>query len=330
MTSNAPPRPDIVKADAAMPTLRAALDPFLARRAFARDCPALAHEPPIAAIRILRYRPGRRCLLRYGFADGTPAVIGKVTAKGVHRRGLAVQQRLRRAGFDGSAHDRIAVPEPLGAVPSLGLWLQCEVPGRPLQDCLDEPWATSACERAATTLVKLHRVPPEPETRAWTIADELALLDERLGRLAACRTDLGPAVEALRRGCHAAAARLPKTTPRGIHRDYYPEQLVVDGALVHLVDLDLYSLGDPALDAGNFIAHLTEAAIRTRGDRAAYAPLVAAFRDRFLAESPGTAASSVAIYTLLSLARLAEISTRMADRRRTTRAILEACAAPPV
>jgi hypothetical protein len=329
MTATALPSLAAVKEDAAITTLPAALDPTAARRAFADACPALAHGPQIASIAVLRYRPGRRCLLRYSFADGTPAVIGKVTAKGVHRRGLGVQQQLRLAGFDDRAVDRIAVPEPLGAVPALGLWLQREVAGRPLQAGLDAPWAARACERAAMALVKLHRAPACAAARGWTIADELAVLDERLTHLADLRTDLRRDIAALRARCHRAASRLPEAPSCGIHRDYYPEQLVVDGELTHLVDLDLYSLGDPALDAGNFIAHLLEAAIRGRGNAAAYAPLVAAFRDRFLAESPTATPHSVVIYTLLSLARLAEISTRIADRRQTTRAILEACAALP-
>ena len=33
-----------------------------------------------------------------------------------------------------------------------------------------------------------------------------------------------------------------------IHRDFYPDQVLVDGARVYLLDLDLYSLGEPPLD----------------------------------------------------------------------------------
>ncbi len=330
MSDDALPTLAAVQGDPALPTLPAAVDPVVAGDAFAAACPALAHRPPIAGIAVLRYRPGRRCLLRYRFADGTSAIIGKLTAKGVHKRGLAVQRRLRLAGFDDAAADGIAVPEPLGAVPALGLWLQREVPGRPLQACLEEHAAARHCARAAMALVKLHRQPAGAEARAWTIADELAVLDARLLELAASRAELGQTLATLRARCHAAAARLPAAPPCGIHRDFYPEQLIVDGDRLHLVDLDLYSRGDPALDAGNFIAHLLEAAIRGRGDATAHAPLVTAFRDRFLALSPATSPAAVAIHTLLSLARLAQISTRVPGRGQTTQAILEACARLPV
>lgn len=307
-------------ADPALPMLEAALDPRHAARCFARECPPMARAPAIVRVQVMRHRPGRRCLIRYGLADGT-AVIGKMTARGVHKRGLAVQTRLHAAGFGGSAADGIAVPEPLGAVPSLGLWLQREVPGRPLQALLGEADAARGCVRAAQALVKLHRL-PAGTAAVWTIADELAVLEARLGGLAASRADLAARARRLLAACHEAAALLPEATARGIHRDFHPEQLLIAGDLIHLVDLDLHALGDPALDAGNFIAHLIEAAIREKGQADAHGPLVDAFRQRFLALSPAVAPKAVAIHSFLSLARLAQISTAMPERRHATEAIL--------
>lgn len=312
--------------DPVMLSLPVALDPVRAREAFRDACPALAQCPPIASIQVMRYRRARRCVIRYGFAGERWAVIGKLTAKGVHKRSLALQQRLHDTAFHAAATDGIHVPEPLGAVPDLGLWLQREVPGRPLQAMLGEPRAVHACTRAAAALAKLHRQPPG-EARLWTVADELAVLDQRLPALAAARPDLADRVERLRARCQAAAARLPEAVATGIHRDFYPEQLIVDGEVVHLVDLDLYSLGDPALDAGNFLAHLIEAAIRTFGDPGGADPLVAAFRERFLAASPAVAADSVSIFTLLSLARLTQISSTITERHGATNRILAACEA---
>lgn len=299
--------------DHRLPTLAAALDPDQARDALARDCAALAHRPPVADIRVLRHRRGRRCLLRYGFADGTPAVIGKLTCKGVHKRSLAVQTRLFAHGF--------AVPEPLGPVPTLGLWLQREVDGRPLQVMLREPAAVRAAARSAALLAALHRLPGEAAP-PWTIADELAVLDERLADLGRVRPDLAARAHRLLEACHQAAHRLPPARTCGIHRDFYPEQVLVADAELHLVDLDLYSRGDPALDVGNFIAHLIEAAIRDTGDPAGYDRLVRAFERHYLAAMPDIERAAVAIFTFLSLARLAQISTVIANRRQFTDAVV--------
>jgi hypothetical protein len=183
--------PESAAADPAMTTLPLALDPIAAGAIFARECPALAGSPGIEAISVMRYRPGRRCLLRYGLADGT-AVIGKVTAKGVHRRSLAVQTRLHEAGFRADSPDGIAVPGPLGAVPSLGMWLQREVPGLPLDRLLDGPDAVPSCERAALTLAKLHRQ-QAGTAPVWTTTDELRVLDDRLERLARAAGRTSPA-----------------------------------------------------------------------------------------------------------------------------------------
>lgn len=318
--------PSNAAADPLLPQLAHALDPLRAGAALARDCPALAHQPPLGSIRVVRHRPGRRCLVRYGFADGTPAVLGKASAKGVHNRSLAAQTRLHAAGFTTAAADCIAVPEPLGAVPSLGLWLQREVAGRPLQAMLGEPAALAACERTALALAKLHRV-PAGRAPAWTMADELAVLDDRLRRLAIVRPDLAARAARLLDLCRRAASRVPLAPACGIHRDFYPEQVLVDGASLHLVDLDLWSRGDPALDAGNFVAHLIEAAIRATGDPGGYDRLAKVFVRRFSGESPAVSAPALAVYTALSLARLVQISTVVPERRHATAAILEAAEA---
>ena len=315
--------PGNAAADPLLPMLAQALDPQRAGDALARDCPALAHGAPIGSIRVIRHRPGRRCLVRYGFSDGTPAVLGKATAKGVHKRSLAVQTRLHAAGFTTAAGDGIAVPEPLGPVPSLGLWLQREVAGRPLQAMLDAPEALAACERTALALAKLHRVPAETAA-VWTTADELGVLGDRLGRLAVGRPDLAGRSERLLERCRTALCRHAVLPSCGIHRDFYPEQVLVDGIRLHLVDLDLYSRGDPALDAGNFVAHLIEAAIRATSEPGGYDRLVGTFAARFLRESPTVSEAAVAAYTLSSLARLVQISTVMPERRHATVAILEA------
>lgn len=304
--------------DDGLPTLAAALDPDQARDAFARECAALAHRPAITEIRVMRHRPGRRCLLRYGFADGTPAVIGKLTCKGVHKRSLAVQARLFATG--------LAVPEPLGPVPTLGLWLQREVAGRPLQVMLGDPPAERAVARSAELLAALHRLPCDAAP-PWTVADELAVLDERLAALGRTRPDLARRSDRLLEACHGAARRLPEAEPCGIHRDFYPEQVLVGDRHLHLVDLDLYSRGYPALDVGNFIAHVIEAAIRETGDPDGYDPLIRAFEGHYRAALPAIEPAAIVIFTFLSLARLAQISTVIAARRPATDAILEAAEA---
>lgn len=70
--------------------------------------------------------------------------------------------------------------------------------------------------------------------------------------------------------CTTLADALPPVEPTGIHRDFYPDQVLIADELrqpdqpsrLYLLDLGLYCAEDPALDIGNFIAHLTE--LRTK------------------------------------------------------------------
>ncbi|MDH3693547.1 MAG: phosphotransferase, partial [Gammaproteobacteria bacterium] len=45
-------------------------------------------------------------------------------------------------------------------------------------------------------------------------------------------------------------------TPALVHRDFYEKQILIDGDETILLDFDTLCMADPALDVGNFIAHL--------------------------------------------------------------------------
>src|SRR5437868_5919660 len=78
-----------VLADVAMPFLARALDPLLAQSQLAACCQDWAERPDkmeLQRIRVLRYKPGRRCLIEYQLsAPALPAksvmILGKVRAK---------------------------------------------------------------------------------------------------------------------------------------------------------------------------------------------------------------------------------------------------------
>ncbi|HEY9888233.1 MAG TPA: hypothetical protein V6D02_07510, partial [Candidatus Obscuribacterales bacterium] len=119
-------------------------------------------------------------------------------------------------------------------------------------------------------------------------------------------------------------------------RDFYPDQLLVDNDRLWLVDLDLCCQGHPALDIGNFIAHMTEQSLRHTGQPTAMAKQEAALRTAFMqgwssaaAGHPPLDASQLSLaiehYTCLSLVRHIHISDRMASRRCYTERILSLC-----
>lgn len=277
-----------------------------------------------------RHKPGRSALIAYPITPDSDAgivVLGKLRAKGLDRRAHAVQQALRAGGFGPAARDGIMVPEPVGMLPEVHMWLQREVAGVPATSLFAPAADTASARRTAEALAKLHRA-GVPAPRRWSRADEAALLRSRLHETAARHPALAETILGVLAGAERIAALLPDGTPAGIHRDFHPAQVLIDAARrVHLVDFDLYAEGDPALDAGNFLAHLAEQALRLHGDAAALRHHEEAFLARFLALSPAITREAVAAWTALSLARHIFLSTRYPDRMHLTGALVRICAA---
>ena len=118
--------------------------------------------------------------------------------------------------------------------------------------------------------------------------------------------------------------------PCMIHRDFYPAQVLVDGSRgrsprLWLLDFDLFCNGDPALDIGNFIGHLTEQSLRMFGDANALADRERAIEDRFVQLSGEDARFRVRAYQTLTLVRHIQLSTEFTERRPFTKPLLQLC-----
>lgn len=310
--------------DPALPRLEAALDRDRAEAVLRAAHPGLASARLMSA-HLLRHKPGKRCLIEYRFAGPSAAsfrLFGKMQAKGVDRKSLDLQRQLHAGSFGPAATDRIRVPEPLGGVPELHLWLQRWVPGISLGDLLATSRAAELATRAADALVKLQIMGPAP-LRVWSLADELRVLRERHAVGAALLPAFeGPFTELLL-GSERLAARLPPSLPTPAHRDFYPDQLMLRGEDLYLVDLDVYALADPALDAGNFEAHLLELKVRGRGDPASLERAAHAFRDRFMDRRPTVPPLAIEHYLTLSLVRLAFLAPLFPDRHRALSTLID-------
>jgi thiamine kinase-like enzyme len=113
--------------------------------------------------------------------------------------------------------------------------------------------------------------------------------------------------------------------------------VLVDRDRLWLVDLDLCCQGEPALDIGNFIAHITEQSLRQLGDPTAMGDREAALTEAFIQAWLSSGESgipswtdtdlrqAIAHYTLLSLVRHIHISTRIPARHPLTETLLTLC-----
>ena len=319
--------------DPDMPFLAGALDPVEVRRQFASCLPQLARESgglTIRAIRVLRHKPGRRCLIAYDLEGRRPdasarpqTVLGKARAKGLDRSQVPLLEAMRAAGFDGR-DDGIAVPEPIGMVPEFQMWLQRQEPGVPATRLLAGPGGVALARRIAEAAHKLHREGPAP-SRRHTMADELGILHDRLRRVARSEPKWASRLERLLAACQRLGSSVEERPTCGIHRDFYPDQVLVDGTRLCLLDFDLYCEGNPALDIGNFLGHLTEQSLRSGGDADGLADRERAMEDRFVELRGESVRPAIRAYATLTLARHIAISAQMASRRHVTGPLVDLC-----
>ena len=323
--------PSGAAADSSMPFLAEALNPTAACRVL-RDAVndmslGVGSIGQLNSIRVLRHNPGRRCLIEYSWQLGeasqqSQACLGKVRAKGLDRTTPALHEQLRQSGLD--ERGEVVVPQPLRCVPQWRMWLQRKVTANPLDETQLAERGAALGRRIVNAIDAVHRAKVDSEK--WhTIDDELRVLSTRLQKLSSNRPALSSQIENILEGCQQLAGSRSPSTTCGIHRDFYQDHVLLHGAQTVLVDFDLYCMGDPALDIGNFIGHLQELSLRTFGTTTHYAEVAAAMLEHF-AELRGEAARHNAeIYTSLTLARHLEISQRFADRASILPALLEVC-----
>ncbi len=260
-------------------------------------------SPRLAQIEVTRHKKGRRALLTYDcVGDGRHVrVLGKIRSRGLDERTMRLQGKLAESLFDAEAPDRVRVPRVLGHLDG-GTWLQQHVPGVPLTAHLPGPDAAKLCEQAMAGVGRLHASDiPLPKTH--TLTDEMRILDERLGRVARDYPALRERLGATLATCWEVARQLPPVSLAPIHRDFYPAQILVDGQRLWIVDWDLAAMGDPAVDAGNFAAHVLERGLRDTGSIGAYADAARAALRQFEENRGAGARKRADAYVAFSLAR---------------------------
>lgn len=275
----------------------------LAAPLLARQLPGFGKKGPdilecIETIEVLKYKPGRRCVLAYQLAghrksNNQPVsqrVIGKVFRDERGRRLFDLQDRLWRSCMGPEGASGISVPQPLAYVPEMRMLVQTGAPGLRLDELSLRGPIRSQVLRSAEALAWLHRsraldrAPDNGRARLapFTLADELRGLDDYATRLAVLRPDARPAVQVLHTALLDWAATLPpapRTAP--LHRDFYYSQVLFDGPHLVLIDFDLLAWGDPAIDVANFSAHLAYLGLEQFGDLGRFAGEMASFCDTY-------------------------------------------------
>jgi hypothetical protein len=183
-----------VLTDEKMPFLAQALNPSSAEREMQSAEFRLPDElrtrnselgtPLVKSIRVVRYKPGRRCLIEYKLSapqlpTNSLTILGKVRAKGLDRKCFELMQTLWQEDFGPQRADGIHVPQPIGVIPAFQMWLQAKVPGLPATELLAGPDGVNLARRIAEGIHKLHQA-NLPAHRSHRMGDELRILRDRL------------------------------------------------------------------------------------------------------------------------------------------------------
>lgn len=92
---------------------------------------------------------------------------------------------------------------------------------------------------------------------------------------------------------------ISKPSPVSLHRDFHLGQLFWDGRKVWLIDWDMFGLGDPATDVGNFLVYLaTRIPAKSK-------PAGAAFLEGYQLLMPNVSEANIRLYEGLTYLRLA-------------------------
>jgi len=305
--------------DPALPGLAEALDPEAMTPRLSRLAPLLHGEEPtvpspwrVVEVDILKHTPGRRCALGYTL-DGPVTrrrLFGKILSG---ERGPDILETMGRIAA-AIPREVLLIPRPVGHLPDLRLLVTEYLEGTPLATPVYRGTSEAAARRMAAALATLHGCKARLDRR-WSAQQETANTEEWLGRspigAAACPGRAAGLLRTLSR----RAALLPEVPESPVHRDFYPEQVRDCGDRSALLDLDDARLGDPALDMGNFLAHLRLRSLQF----ADAAPGCELGRPVFLAEYARRRAGAsgmetlprrVAFYEAASLLRLAGVYSR--------------------
>jgi hypothetical protein len=279
---------------------------------------------------VVRYRQGS-CVLRYELAwhlQASRRGLKQVLYGTVYgdERGRLVGQVVTalRTPANGQAALPFLVPRFQAYLPDLRLALVEAVPGSALLPALlrrrpgvpvppadggpGPAEAVAACARIAAALHRTSVPVGPPRTLAEEVDGTLASVE----RLAPLAPALAASLDRRLRALGDVALDVPG--PLGVaHGDFSPRHVLFDGPTTSLVRFDTVCLGEPALDLGQFTAHLAAStpaapdlarAVRNGGE-----DLGSVFLREYLRQSgsgdPDALLARVAAHRTVALARLA-------------------------
>ena len=281
-------------------------------RAQAPDAYGLSDKMSIETVIIMSYKPEHRCQLEYQIITGMPEeprikLFAKVLRKSREAARLhAVASYYLR--FLAESRGDIFPPhsQPF-LIPELKAVVFPHIAGAGFNEMLEgkgpEP---KVVENIAEGLFTFHSSAYDPpRTHFWE--DEIQIMSQWTSQAVqlfpVIAGDASPLLERIIQQGNTLKHRVKVP----VHRDFYDKQILVTGHLVTFLDYDSTALGNPALDVGNFIAHLKLRGIQKRGDPDHFNRLMKTFIKTYQKHSQRDDQGHITLYTAAALLRLAYV-----------------------
>ena len=290
----------------------------------------------LSNINVLRYKPSKRCLIeytiKYNNKNARPEFLKLLGKTSYHSNDLTtykLAQNLWNSGFDSKSSDLVSIPQPIGTIPEIKMWFQTKIPGKSPLESINLPGYDSIklFKRIAFAIHKIHKKNIIVDKRKHTLSDEMRILEKRLTLVSEENPHWKYRLEDILKDCYNISKYLSYPKKTSIHRDFYHDQIIIDNRdRIYILDLDLYCEGDPAIDVGNFKAHLDELFIRNENEsNLFFSNLGKILIDQYLMLSNLTNRLSINIYEILSLVRHISISREFPDRKNSTEKLISVC-----
>lgn len=221
-----------------------------------------AASPGKTRVHLVSHRLGRRAVLRIqAQRRGGNRIIKLFKKSSTHAvRALEITRCLAAGAF--SPHAGITVPETIGTLESWNGYMMREAEGAPLS-MLGGKARARGISLAGQALAQLHHTGISaadasnvPHLECHTAADETAILAEWVARVCKVLPRHANALNAALTEIISALQSIEAAEAVVSHRDYHEQQLLVNSERATLIDFDTACYADPAIDLGNFLAHL--------------------------------------------------------------------------
>jgi len=221
---------------------------------------------------MISYKPGSRATIRYHLSYAPEASAGWNWPESVIAKTYRKDSKGRNA-YDGmvalwhsplATGDLAAIAEPLAYIPELKIMVQRPIAGdQSLEDMLKAALSADSQEaieelygymrKAAAGLAALHQSGVQ-HGETVSLDERYAELHDLFARLLVPVPELAGAVEPLLAHLESLAAAHPPDPSVPTHGTFSPEQVLIDGPQIGLIDFDSFSMAEPALDVGLFRA----------------------------------------------------------------------------